>query len=406
MRKQIFVLPFLVAAVSLMTTYSAAVAADAEWEKAVEAAETALQHNDAEHIDVNLEKALAEAGDDDTARATIQNQIGIIRLAQHRYVDAQKAFAIALELREKFSGPNDIATFQTVGNLALAESKVGNEVKAEALFKRCIDGKRRVNPISPSLALSLTNLAHLYADERRCNEAKTLYSEALGIDSTEYGASHVEVAQDLFNLGALLYHCNNFAEAIPYLERAKRSYESLSDEYGKAKSLHYIALCETGRNNPAKAAEAALAALQTHEHFKGKGHNDTLVHLLNAADAVDASGDAVKAEKLYKQALSSAKASKDPSNFHLTECSLELGEYYLRHNSRDRAEQYFKQALVHYDMLNKRERRTLYELPLAYTSLLNDAKRTEEAEALSNKYVDVFVPTSTKAAVKEDAPQR
>jgi tetratricopeptide (TPR) repeat protein len=403
MRKTISVL-----AVILMTTSGAAFAADAEWEKSLEAAETALLHNDDAKIDLNLDKALSEAGDDDTTRATIQNQIGIIRMTQHRYMDAEKAFSTALELREKFSGPNDLATLQTAGNLGLAEMKVGNEQKAESLLKRAIEGKRRANPTSPSLALSLTNLAHLYADERRCNEAKTLYSEALGIDSTEYGASNKEVAQDLFNLGGLLYHCNNFAEAIPYLERAERSYVSLSDEYGKAKALHYISLCQAGLKQPGKAAEAALAALQTHEHFKGKGHNDTLVHLLNAADAVDAAGDTVKAEKLYQQALTSAEASKEPSNFRPTECNLELGEYYMRHNSREKAEQYFKRALVHYELLNKRDRRTLYELPLAYSTLLTDAKRTEEADALSSKYIDVFTPTTTTshAAVKEDAPQR
>lgn len=379
----------------------------AEWELAVEAAEKAYIDKQHAKIDENIAKAMSLAGDD-TIRATIQNQLGVIRLHQRRYADAQKAFGEAVELRTKTAGPADPATCLAMGNLALVEHKLGNEKKAEELYKKCIEGKRRVDPMSPSVALSLTNLAHLYADEKRCKEAKTLYAEALGIDSTAYGANHKEVALDLFNLGALLYHCNSFLEAIPYLERSKRVYAALNDDMGKAKVLHYIALCQTGLHQPQKAAEAALAALQTHEHFKGKGHQDALVHLLNAADSIDATGDSTRAEKMYKQALSSAEASKEPSNYRLTECNLELGEFYARHNAPDRAEHYFKRALVHYDLLPKRDRRTLYELPLAYSKLLSDLKRTEEADALSARYLSVYEPTRTNTAVKvePDATQR
>ena len=51
--------------------------------------------------------------------------------------------------------------------------------------------------------------------------------------------------------------------------------------------------------------------------------------------------------------------------------------------------------------VGKKERRQLYELPQAYVKLLQDAHRDEEADALSAKYVDVFLPTT---AVKQDAP--
>lgn len=369
-----------------------------DWEKSLEAAESAVLKNDDAHVDENIERAMSQTGDDDTIRATIQNQVGIIRMRQHRYADAQKAFQTALDLRLSTVGPSDPATLQTEGNLGLAEVKLGNEVKAEELYKKAIEGKRKTNPTSPSLATSLTNLAHLLAQEKRCREAKTLYIEALGIDSTEYGATHAEVAQDLFNLGAMLEECNNFTEALPYLERSKRTYEALKDDLGKSKSLHYIALCYTGMHQPAKASEASLAAFETHEHFKGKGHGDTLVHLLNAADSVDAMGEGPKAQKLYQQALQSAEAAKEPSNLRLAECNLEMGEFFLRHNEREKAEQYFKSAIVHYDALNKRDRRTLYELPLVYVKLLQDAHRDTEADELSTRYIDVFLPTTTASS--------
>lgn len=372
-----------------------------DWEKSVEAAESALLKNEHHRIDENIDKAMSQAGSDDTIRATIQNQLGIIRMRQHRYADAQKAFQTSLDLRLKTVGPSDATTLQAEGNLALVEMKLGNEQKAEEFYKKAIEGKRKIMPTSPSLATSLTNLAHLYAIEKRCKEAKTLYLEALGIDSTEYGANHAEVAQDLFNLGAMLQQCNNYTEALPYLERARRTYEALKDDHGKAKSLHHIAMCYSGMKQHAKAAEAALAALDVHEHLKGKGHGDTLVHLLNAADAVDAQGDGARAQKLYQQALTSAETSKEPSNLRIAECNLEMGEFFLRHNDRDKAEQYFKTAMVHYDSLPKRERRTLYELPMVYVKMLQDAHRDAEADELSSKHIHVFLPTTTEPPAPE-----
>jgi tetratricopeptide (TPR) repeat protein len=228
-----------------------------------------------------------------------------------------------------------------------------------------------------------------------------LYVEALGIDSTEYGATHAEVAQDLFNLGAMLEQCNNYTEALPYLERATRTYEALKDELGKAKSLHFVAMCYSGMHQHAKAAEAALASLASHEHFKGKGDSDTLVHLLNAADSVDAQGDGARAQKLYQQALNAAEKAKEPNNMRIAECNLEMGEFFLRHNDRDKAEQYFKTAMVHYETLGKKDRRTLYELPMVYAKLLQDAHRDEEADEISKRYIDVFLPTTTAKATVE-----
>jgi tetratricopeptide (TPR) repeat protein len=384
----------LALAAVFLTTPVALAEAEAAWEKALEAAESALQKNEAQHVDTNIAKALAEApAGDDTIRATIENQIGIIRMHQKRYLDAHKAYSTALELRMKTVGPQDPLTLQTTSNLALAEHKLGNEQKAEELYKKAVEAKRRLNPASTSLALSLTNLGHLYSDMRRCKDAQTVYIEALGIDSTVFGGEHKEVAADLYNLGSLLYHCNEFAQSLVYFERARKVYDALKDDVGHAKSLHYIALCHHAMNQHEKAAESALAALKLHETAKGQGHHDTLIHMLNAADALDASGNRAKAEALYKRALAHAEASKTPSNFKLAETNLEMGTYYLRHGDKVNAEHFFKRALAHYDSLPKRDRRSLYELPVAYAKLLADTKRPEESDELSRKYLDVFQPT-------------
>lgn len=152
------------------------------WQADLENAEKLYLSGDNLQAKKIYDQALGEVSDD-TARATIINQMGVAQNKQHQYTDAQKSFSEALELRKKLLGDSDPTTLQTMSNLALATYKTGDEVAAEKLYLECIERKRKVAPNSESLAKSLTNLANLYADERNCNTARKLYLEAADIDS-------------------------------------------------------------------------------------------------------------------------------------------------------------------------------------------------------------------------------
>ena len=142
-----------------------------------------------------------------------------------------------------------------------------------------------------------------------------------------------------------------------------------------------------------EAAKTSLQALALHEEVKGKGHPDTLIHLLNAAKALDSSGQSEKAGELYKQALNSASSSPSVSNFNLAECNLDMAQFYKKQGKKDEAEHYFKTALSRYDELTKREQRLLYELPLAYSQLLRDMRRNAESDQLAHQYLQIYTPT-------------
>jgi hypothetical protein len=156
--------------------------------------------------------------------------------------------------------------------------------------------------------------------------------------------------------------------------------------------LHYISLCYAALANYDKAAEASLNSLDLHEALLGKGHPDTLVHLLNAAKSLDLGGSTERAEQLYKQALQAAQSAKDPSNLSLTECNLDLAQFCRKHNKTEESEQYFRKALVHYDELSKKDKRSLYEVPLAYSELLRELKRFDDSDKLAHRYLDVYKP--------------
>ncbi|HEY9717925.1 MAG TPA: tetratricopeptide repeat protein, partial [Trichormus sp.] len=164
------------------------------------------------------------------------------------------------------------------------------------------------------------------------------------------------------------------------------------DKYGIMKCLHYQSLCYSGLQQFDKSVEQAMRSLELHEQIAGKGHPDTIVHLLNAAQSLDAAGSTDKAEQLLKQALQSAKSAADPSNLCMAECYLELAQFCRRHGDDVQSEQYFKTALVHYDALTKKQKRDLYEIPQAYSELLHGLKKNAESEEIAHRYLEVYSP--------------
>lgn len=364
-----------------------------QWLGKEDAAEEAFAQGRAAEADQLFKEAL-ELSDKSSAvdRAATLNQMGVAMVKQRRFSEADRLLQQAVDIRMKELGAENAVTLQSLSNLALVKHRLGDEKDSENLYKQCIEAKRKTAPQSISLAKTLTNLANLYSDERRLNEAKKLYQEALDIDTSHYGAAHIEVATDLFNLGVVLQRNNEWKEAIDYFARAEKLFESAGDKYGTVKALHYKGLSQAKIDQHEEAYQSFEAARALHEQLKGKGHPDTLVHMLNAADESSASGDNTLAEKTYKQALAHAENAKHPSNLRLAECNLELAQFYRKQNKPDEAEQYFRKALVHYDHLTHRQKRALYELPEAYSHLLKDLKRDEESQRMAHKYVHVFAP--------------
>lgn len=364
---------------------------NSSWRADLENAEKFFLQGDKEKSETFYQQALNEVPDD-TARATVINQKGVAQNLQHQFLDAQKSFSDALELRKKALGENDAVTLQTMSNLALATYKSGEEVAAEKLYLECIERKRKIAPKSESLAKSLTNLANLYTDERNCAEAKKLYLEAAEIDTALFGSNNAQVAVDLYNVGVMSQKCQETKEALHYLDKANTIFASLGDKYGQVKALHYSGISHGDLKNYEKASDFSLRALALHQDLKGKDHPDTIVHILAAGDALAAAGKNDDAEKLYQQALRAARLDTKASSVRLTECNLALAQLYKKENKTDDAEQCFKKALIHYENLSKKEKRDLYELPLAYSQLLKELKQNQESEHLNHKYLHVYAP--------------
>ena len=348
--------------------------------------------------------ALAQKDSNKLNLAESLNQMTHLFLKQRRLDEARSSLQAALAIREKELGKDNPKTAETLGNLALVEHKSGHDGDAERLYKEVIEIKRKSNNTN-SLAITLTNLANLYGELRRIEEARKLYLEALEIDEKTYGKDHKEVAQDYFNLGAVMYHHNYNKEAIEYLDRALSIYEKLDDGPGTVKALHYLGLSHAEEKSHGKAIEVYRKALTLHSKIKGDRHPDTLVHQLNLARTLDSDGQSKEAEDLYKDAIGTATKYHTDARVKLIECAIEYAHFLKRHGRRTEAENQLKEVLPAYESLSAHHRRELYELPRVYSDLLKELKKDAEADALAKKHLDVFKPHHLSKAPAEPQPE-
>ncbi len=314
-------------------------------------------------------------------------------IKQKRYAEAHDDLVKALAIREKLLGASSDKVFETRGNLALIAHKLGKDEEAESLYKQTIVSKRHAQN-STSLATTLTNLANLYTEMKRIEEAKVLYLEALDLDQKALGKDNKETAQDLFNLGAMFYQHNYNKEAVDYFKQALAVYSTLNDIPGQIKSYHYLGLCHAEENTHDAAIDAYRKALSLHTRLKGENHPDTFVHQLNLARSLDQTGKSGEAEKLYQSTLAAANENHREAKMKTIECTIEYAHFLRRHSRQTEAEKLLKNLLPAYETLSVADRKQLYEMPRIYSDVLKELKKDSESDAMARKHLHVFGTTA------------
>ncbi len=104
----------------------------------------------------------------------------------------------------------------------LRPDKLGHYADAEPLYKRSLAAREKaLGPDHPYVALSLTNLAELYARQGRLAEAAPLYERALQIRETALGPNHPRVATSMEGYATLLRKTDRNDEAVELETRAR-----------------------------------------------------------------------------------------------------------------------------------------------------------------------------------------
>ena len=205
------------------------------------------------------------------------NDLASIHHAQGHYDKAIELYNQALEIYEDGKDTDSATCASTINLLAGTYHAQGKYAEAEKKYLEALDIRRNLKGLGESnrdVAITLNNLGLLYADQRRPDQAKSYYEQALLIQKSLFGEINLDIATTLNNLALLFYSQHNLPEAEKSLE----------------------------------------ATLKIRQKLLGKNHPDVAGSLNNLAGIYKAQGRFAEALPLYEQALKIAIISLGEDN--------------------------------------------------------------------------------------------
>ena len=201
-----------------------------------------------------LEIDVAAFGEQHPTVALDLNNLALLLLDTNRIEEAERLMQLALEIDEIAFGGQHPTVAIHLNNLAMLLKDTDRSMEAKPLMRRALEiDVAAFGEEHPSVARDMNNLATLLHAANRTAEAEPLMRRALEIDEVALGEHHPTVAIHLGNLASLLTSTDRSTEAEPlmrrslkifdsfgrrtgyehpYLQRAKRSYQSLRRTMG------------------------------------------------------------------------------------------------------------------------------------------------------------------------------
>jgi tetratricopeptide (TPR) repeat protein len=102
-------------------------------------------------------------------------------------------------------GPDHPTTFTALTNLAMLYREAGKSNEAEPLLERIVAAEEKQGNVEDAeLANSMNNLARMYREKGKYPESEALYKKSLNLREKAFGKESAEVAASLRNYSALL----------------------------------------------------------------------------------------------------------------------------------------------------------------------------------------------------------
>jgi tetratricopeptide (TPR) repeat protein len=236
----------------------------------------------------------------------------------------------------------------SINNLASLYYDSGRDEEAIPLYREVIAIREaELGPEHPEVAVSLNNLASVYVASGKYAEAEPLYRRSLEIRLTALGPQHPRVGNAMNNLASLLHRQGRHIEAEKLYKRALeiRALEleaQLGPESGR--------LTDRGSKlelagNYAAAARSYEEALNAEKTRSGADHVRTGQLTQNLAKARRLEGKDVESISLFEAALSIFSSSVGSRHVRVARASSDLGEAHREQNRLAEAERYHEKAL-------------------------------------------------------------
>jgi nephrocystin-3 len=135
---------------------------------------------------------------------------------QQKLAEAESIYRDLLERIDLTLGPESLAAAEAANGLALflLRSNAGSFDEALSLYQRTLKTlESALGPNHPDVGTVLNNLASLYVQNNKLEEAEPIFQRGIEIDKTSHGIEHPKTATSLHNYALLLEREQKWEEA-------------------------------------------------------------------------------------------------------------------------------------------------------------------------------------------------
>lgn len=238
--------------------------------------------------------------------ALLLERLGIYRLQQAAYAEAETYLTQALKLYEHHLRRDTLDAARTMNSLALLHAELAHYQQAKGLHLHALElREQELDAEHPKTVESLHNLAVLYGDQGLYKQAENLYLRVLALEERSKGPEHPNVAKTLNNLGLMYFYQKRYAESETAYRRALMIYEHTlsADDPDQIHPIDGLGSLAEQRGNLEQAEQFYQRAMDLSMKAWGKKHPETAHCINKLASIAESRGDYQQAEDLYQQAL-------------------------------------------------------------------------------------------------------
>ena len=236
-----------------------------------------------------------------------------------------------------------------LNDLALLYDNQGRYDEAEPLYKRALAIREKaLGTDHPDVARSLNDLGSLYYQQGRYVDAEPLHKRSLAISEKALGRDHRDVATSLNDLATLYQEQGRYSDAEPLYKRALAIREKAlgPDHPDVALSLNNLAFLYKTQGRYADAEPLYMRSLAVKQKALGPGHPEVALALHNLADLYSAQGRYAAAEPLLKQSLAISEQALGPEHPNVALALNNLAALYSNQGRYADVEPLYKRSLA------------------------------------------------------------
>ncbi|CAF2028837.1 unnamed protein product [Rotaria magnacalcarata] len=168
-----------------------------------------------------LYNELLNGASDDSDRAFIYHQLGVMKNSQGKYPEAIKFYEKSLEIKRK-TLPEDHSSLATsYNNIGLVHKNMGEYSEALEYYEKSIENKEiYLPPTHPDFAQSYNNIGTTYYGMGDYSKALEYYEKDLEITKKVLPLTHPNLATSYNNIGRVHKDMSECSKTLEYYERS------------------------------------------------------------------------------------------------------------------------------------------------------------------------------------------